>query len=367
MLTTLGDDDSPVKTKTFSGTLRYWEMHSRLPDVIAQAHRPKQLVFRSRMEAEIKSEVLKPVNNTVHDTADRRKRKAPADEEKQDAATSQKRIVLDSSLIAVDSSVPPNMIDPETASNNDAVKTEPKRLNVGRELTDRQDGESVEEYLTRLPPSLSDYDTHGPWLWVHNVARESRSQRDFNYDDFMEKGSKLLSDFKVLENKTRESMPGKAAGVITRKLTSKRKELEQDLRKIAKETGCLSGKWMLFPLVADIDRVWCAVCKGVDAGKLGPTAKVATNGGEVRNEREAHVRLICVYTKDFSDQKDVRRVLDALVEMNLVKLPEDDMGHGIYYKCDAYTYLNIGSGNDYKLKASIYSSKEMLKGVKWGD
>ena len=183
----------------------------------------------------------------------------------------------------------------------------------------------------------------------------------------MDQACKLLEDFKILENKTRESMPGKAAGTITRKLTPKRKELEQNIRKIAKETGCLSGKWMLFPPTDDIDRVWRAVCKGVDSGTLGPTAKVATNGGEVRNEREAHIRLICVYTKDLSDERDVRRVLDALLEIKLVKLPEDDMGHGIYYKCDAYTYLNLGSNNDYKIRASIYSSKEMLKGIKWKD
>ena len=40
----------------------------------------------------------------------------------------------------------------------------------------------------------------------------------------------------------------------------------------------------------------------------------------------------------------------------------------IYYKCDAYTYLGINSGNDYKLRASLYSSEEILNGqVKYKD
>ncbi len=40
--------------------------------------------------------------------------------------------------------------------------------------------------------------------------------------------------------------------------------------------------------------------------------------------------------------------------------------YGIYKHCkqltslDAYTYLNIGSGNEYNIKASLYSSADIL-------
>jgi len=293
--------------------------------------------------------LIQPIHNTVLDTADRRKRKLSAEVEQQDVVVpAQKRAGIGSGLTPTAHATIVDLY-------GEVDKDEPVK----------QRSETVEAYISRLPPSRSAFDIHGPWLWVHDATRQSSSVKTFDKEEFMDKAYKLLSDFRDLENKTRESMPGKAAGTITRKLTPKRKELEQDLRKVAKETACLSGKWMLFPQVDDVDRVWRAVCEGVDSGKLGPTAKVATNGGEVRNERETHLRLICIYTKDFSDEKDVRRVLDALLEMNLVKLPEDDMGNGIYYKCDAYTYLNLGASNDYKIKASIYSSKEMLKGIKW--
>lgn len=112
---------------------------------------------------------------------------------------------------------------------------------------------------------------------------------------------------------------------------------------------------MLFPLLENLDRVWLTVVEGVLSGRLGPSAKVAAIG----TERDSIVRLICIYTRDFSDVVDVKRVLLALVEMKLVDV--EDGGNGIYYKCDAYTYLSIESGNEFKLKASMYSSREMLK------
>lgn len=342
----------------------YWKIHSRLPDVVARANRPKDLVIPSRVTAEPKLVPAPPVSNTVLDTADRRKRKVDHEQQQEIAGPAQKHSGIGSGSeptvhATPATSLPPVTIDVDTTSEVDVDG------DVDKDEPEKQRSETVEAFLARLPPSHSDIETHGPWLWIHNPDRKSQSTKTFDKNEFMDKAYKLLADFKSLENRTRESMPGKAAGTITRKLTPKRKELEQALLKVAKETGCVSGKWMLFPLMDDLDRVWRAVCKGVDSGKLGTTAKVATNGGEVRNEREANLRLICVYTKDFSDERDVRRVLDALLEMKLVKLPEDDMGHGIYYKCDAYTYLNLGSGNDYKIKASIYSSKEMLRGVKW--
>ena len=35
-------------------------------------------------------------------------------------------------------------------------------------------------------------------------------------------------------------------------------------------------------------------------------------------------------------------------------------GRAIYYKADAYTYLELNSGNEYGLKASMFSSREIL-------
>lgn len=109
---------------------------------------------------------------------------------------------------------------------------------------------------------------------------------------------------------------------------------------------------MLFPKEDDVTRVWRTVCDAVIDDTLGTTAKVATADPTSTKEE----RLICVYTQDFSNLEDVRRVLDEMVDLGLA--PRE--GRGIYYKCDAYTYLGIESDNPFKLRASLYSSKDLL-------
>ena len=109
---------------------------------------------------------------------------------------------------------------------------------------------------------------------------------------------------------------------------------------------------MLFPRLQDLTRVWRLVVDGVINNRLGSSAKVATDQYDGKEER-----LICVYTKDFRDTKEVLRVLEELAAMGLV-----EKGRGIYYKSDAYTYLDIYGKNaaEYGLQASVYSSQKLL-------
>lgn len=83
---------------------------------------------------------------------------------------------------------------------------------------------------------------------------------------------------------------------------------------------------MLFPQPADVNRVWGLVAAATAKGELGIAAKVATDGGD--GERVS--RLVCVYTGDFSDGGDVRRVVEGLVGMGLVGTGGE---RGVYYKC----------------------------------
>ena len=333
----------------------YWEIHPRLLSVIANSSRPrrsltidKSAVSTVSPVSEQSSSVQSPdttaTSNSVLSTAHRRKQAIPANYYK------------------------PEKLAPEVL----ATRLDPER---------RQPEETVDAFLLRCPPSTSSFYEYGPWLWIYNRLREPRNQRSFTIEheiDFKDKGFQLLSEYTAFETSTRQKMDGKAPGTITRVLTPKRKALKQAIWKLALDTNCFSGKWMIFPRHEDADRVWRAVCQGVDSGKLGHIAKIATSDpppdpmqqpttGFRAFDKQEDFRLICVYTKDFSDEKDVRRVLDSLVELKLVKLPEDDMSNGIYYKCDAYTHLDISSKSPYGLKASLYSSRAMLKGVKWGD
>lgn len=118
-----------------------------------------------------------------------------------------------------------------------------------------------------------------------------------------------------------------------------------------------SVKWMLFPNMDQLHHTWRLVCEGVIEDRLGSAAKVAVDSSAKSTARNGSPqRLICVYTKDFSDIDNVRRVLEELVELGLT--PRE--GNGVYYKCDAYTYLGIESDNPYKLRASLYSSRDLL-------
>jgi hypothetical protein len=126
---------------------------------------------------------------------------------------------------------------------------------------------------------------------------------------------------------------------------------------------------MLFPPVDRVNHVWLIIAHAVATNQLGIGAKVSPKF----EHPETKSRLICVYTDDFSNKEDVIRVLQKLKELGLVpgKKP-------IYYKCgksfkkfvvmdssdrnaiDAYTYLNIFSGNEWDIQPSLYSSKQML-------
>ena len=248
---------------------------------------------------------------------------------------------------------------PSVVANN--AKSAPPSKTILRnpfegEAAAKQLSESMDDFLHRLPPSKSTSADVGPWIWVANPHVEHHPvQQDLA--GLIEQGTKLLNGYDTFRVQVQKEMQGKAPSVITRKLTPKRKALEADLRDAALNCKVTSGKWMLFPSSDKLDRTWKIVAEATANGKLGSMAKVATAG----SEREQNVRLICVYTEDFSNQKDVRRVLEELVELGLVRR---DSEKGNWYKCDAYTHLGIESGNEYGLRASMYGSKDFLKGKK---
>lgn len=115
-----------------------------------------------------------------------------------------------------------------------------------------------------------------------------------------------------------------------------------------------TSQWMLFPGPDTLVHTWRTVCDGTVRNRLGINSKVA-----VGDNQRGPERLICIYTKDFSDIEDVRRVLEEIIDLGLI---QRNSPRGIYYKCDAWTYLGIESNNPYGLRASHYSSKDVLGG-----
>ena len=81
---------------------------------------------------------------------------------------------------------------------------------------------------------------------------------------------------------------------------------------------------MLFCDPAEINLVWGVVARATASNELGIAAKVAPDEGERRK-----LRLICVYTKNFSDIVDVTRVAHKMRTLGLINLKDKP----IYYKC----------------------------------
>lgn len=180
--------------------------------------------------------------------------------------------------------------------------------------------------------------------------------QDEDLPTLLTKGRDLLHEFenkKTTMEVEHDRSGAKTKAPLTRKLNILRHSLEDEIFALARETNTITGKWMLFPSMERVDAVWAAVVGTTVRGELGIGAKVATNS---ENE-ESKARLICIYTRDYEDLDDIRRVIEKLVDLELVT----EKTRPIYYKADAYTYLDISSGNPYGLKVSLFSSKDVLE------
>ena len=77
-----------------------------------------------------------------------------------------------------------------------------------------------------------------------------------------------------------------------------------------------SGKWLVFVDKKDVDEVWEKIKKAVEEGKLGSGAKVATAKPNPL-ATNPNKRVICVYTYDYTDEQDVRRVREELRHLGI--------------------------------------------------
>lgn len=237
--------------------------------------------------------------------------------------------------------------DPDTAMQDAETATAPASLPRDK----RGPEESIDSFVKRLTPSKTKLDEVGPWIWVYGKPQVIESG---DVPTFTRKGLELLHAYEEKSAELRaahDKSGSKTMAPLTRKLTPMRRDLEKAIFALARETRVTAGKWMLFPSVAHVDGIWKRVAQAVVSGKLSSTAKVATDDGS------GNTRLVCVYTPDFGDAEDVKRVIKAMAELGLVNPGE----RPIYYKCDAYTYLDITSKNEYGLKASMFSSRDVLK------
>jgi hypothetical protein len=194
----------------------------------------------------------------------------------------------------------------------------------------RQLDETVSQFLNRLPPSKTEPLGTEQSIWIANPYA-TRQETNVDRDGFLDAVDSIIEEFELDLKKETSKDKARGVGKVTseRALNMKRRIAEGKIHDAAKTTNMLGGKWMLRPSSKDVDRVWGIIAQGTASGELGSAAQVALKREGTANGKKFadDDRLVCVYTKDFSDEKDVGRVLDALGRKRLVPKPG-----GIYYK-----------------------------------
>jgi len=118
------------------------------------------------------------------------------------------------------------------------------------------------------------------------------------------------------------------------------------LRALSLRSGYRSGKWLLRASATFVDAQWRRVAAAVALGRLPGVRTVKVSSRDPPGGDPAHVA--CVYTRDWTDEPDVRRVRAAL---------RDRCGihWRISYKPDIYTLLGIFAKNNLKIKPTVYT------------
>jgi hypothetical protein len=98
------------------------------------------------------------------------------------------------------------------------------------------------------------------------------------------------------------------------------------------------GKWLIFVPLQHVDDVWEKIRLATEQGSLGSSAKVSTARANP-NATNSEAKVICVYTYDWTDEHDVRRIREELRQLGIKsKIP---------YKADQETasgmYANRGN------------------------
>ncbi|KAL2179427.1 uncharacterized protein P884DRAFT_275773 [Thermothelomyces heterothallicus CBS 202.75] len=211
--------------------------------------------------------------------------------------------------------------------------------------------ESVEEFLGRLPPATTNWRPGLDWIRISNpFASPQPDQALARFRKGAEERLALFAEFKRMATAASVKAANRSLMTLRRDISEGRRETIADLLELAGACNVVAGKWMLFPGPEHVNEVWTKVATATANGELGITAKVETR---VRADKE---RLVCIYTRDFRDKDDVRRVLNRMRELELVR----PGGRQIYYKPDAWTELGIYGGNGWGIAASMYSSNEIF-------
>jgi hypothetical protein len=149
---------------------------------------------------------------------------------------------------------------------------------------------------------------------------------DYMMDHFDEQ---FLNVFKEKENPTEEKYRyWLFATPDVKKINKDFKKMFQVISDNRRHGKDRVGKWFVFEHIDNIDEAWKKIKTATENCELGFSAKVATAKPSPR-AKDPNQKVICVYTYDFTDKKDVYRVREKLAELG--------WDGALYYKTDEMT------------------------------
>lgn len=116
-----------------------------------------------------------------------------------------------------------------------------------------------------------------------------------------------------------------------------------DINEIAKSCNIISGKWLIYIKTELVDEIWNKIAHCCIKGLLGCSIKVSPKSINTISH------VICVYTNNYFDINDVKKVRNVLKEIGIIQ--------SINYKPDIFTYLCIYRKNKWNIKPSIYATR----------
>ena len=81
------------------------------------------------------------------------------------------------------------------------------------------------------------------------------------------------------------------------------------------------GKWLIFVPIKDLDFTWEKIKLATEQGLLGGSSKTSTMWNN-SHASDHQTKLICVYTYDWTDKKDVMEIREMLEKLGITqKIP----------------------------------------------
>ncbi|RPA98839.1 hypothetical protein L873DRAFT_1768554 [Choiromyces venosus 120613-1] len=224
-----------------------------------------------------------------------------------------------------------------------AIEGETERLAdevEGESVICWQDGEDVEDFLTRCAPSKlngrSRIAIKNPW----DIER-SEGDIDTTLATLQTPLQEAITDWNsIVVDETLNKM------AKSLRKTEHKEKLKDLILTTAAQNGVTGGKWIIYAGSNTVDFQWSRIATGTYDGLLGTRAEVSGNNG-------MGIHVIFVYTPDFRDLKDTKRVLDGLQKAFQWK------PRSIAYKPFIYSLLKITVENPYHLRPAMITSREL--------